>query len=140
MRSTTGAALYLQNVGLISAMSKVQRTVAKSTAEAEYTAIGVATQSALITHNVLHEIGLINAKDKIKIYNDNQAAIYTCTKKALGTQMRHILVNYHFVKELIANHQLSVEYTSTDDMSADIFTKALPRLTFERHRRTILQE
>jgi hypothetical protein len=140
MRSTTGAALYMKDVGLISAMSKLQRTVAKSTAEAEHTAIGTATQSALILHNILQKIGLISAKDRIKIYNDNQAAIYTCTKKALGTQMRHILVNYHFVKELISNLQLSVKYISTEDMSADIFTKTLPRLTFERHRRTILQE
>jgi ribosomal protein S24E len=94
MRSTTGAALYLEGIGLISASSKLQRTVAKSTAEAEYTAIGTATQSAMIVHNIMSEIGLINSQEKIKVYNDNQAAIYTCTKKALGTQMRHILVNY----------------------------------------------
>jgi hypothetical protein len=35
--------------------------------ETEYTAIGVATRSALITHNTLHEIGLINAKDEFII-------------------------------------------------------------------------
>jgi hypothetical protein len=50
MTSPTGAALYQEDIGLISAMSKVQETVTKSTAEAEYTAIGVATQSALIAH------------------------------------------------------------------------------------------
>jgi hypothetical protein len=87
----------------------------------------------------MHEMDIINANDKIKIYNNNQAAIYTCNKKALGTQMRHILVNYHYVKELIDNHMISVEYTSTDDMNADILTKALPRLTIERHRQTIFQ-
>jgi archaellum component FlaG (FlaF/FlaG flagellin family) len=113
--------------------------VAKSTAGAEYTAIGTATQSAMIMHNIMSEIGLINSNEKIKVYNDNQAAIYTCTKKSLGTQMRHILVNYHYVKELIDRDLVTVEYMSTEDMSADVFTKALPRLTFERHRETILQ-
>jgi hypothetical protein len=104
----------------------VHKTVAKSTAEAEHTAIGIATQSTLIAHNIISERSRININDKIKIYNNNQAAIYTCNKKALGTQMRHIVVNYLFVEDSLDCDMISVEYTSTDDMSADIFTKALP--------------
>lgn len=50
-------------------------------------------------------------------------------KPIFHTQIKHIEVNYHFVREKVSRKDLSVHYTSTQDQLADIFTKGLqPRM------------
>jgi hypothetical protein len=132
MRSTTGAVLIMDDVGPILAISKLQRTVAKSTAEAEYAAIGTATQASLIIINLLKELNLY-CQEKLQIFNDNQAAIYTYRNKTAGSQLRHVLINFHFVREMIEQNKIGIDYLETDRMIADMFTKAVSRDVFERH-------
>jgi hypothetical protein len=132
MRSTTGAVLIIDNVGPIMAISKLQRTVATSTAEAEYSAIGSAVQATLIIINLLKELRLYS-QQMLRIFNDNQAAIATYRQKTATSKLRHVLINYHFVRELIEQEKISIEYMETEQMIADMFTKALSRDAFERH-------
>ena len=47
---------------------------------------------------------------------------------------KHIDTRFHFVREIIANNILSISYCPTDEMIADIFTKALSRFKFEKFR------
>jgi len=132
MRSTSGAILMVNDVGPIMAMSKLQPTVARSTAEAEYAAIGVAIQASLIIINLVKEIN-IYCQESLQVYNDNQAAIFTYRNKTAGSQLRHVLINYHFVKELIEQNKIRLDYLETEHMPADIFTKAVSREVFDRH-------
>ena len=46
-------------------------------------------------------------------------------------QTKHIDTRFHFVHEIINNNTLSISYCPTDEMIADIFTKALSRFKFE---------
>jgi hypothetical protein len=43
-------------------------------------------------------------------------------------------VQHHFVREQVENDEVIFEYCSTDDMVADVLTKALPK---ERHNKLI---
>ena len=43
-----------------------------------------------------------------------------------------------YVRDLYQRHIISVTHISTDDMTADIFTKALPFDVFVKHRATLL--
>ena len=59
--------------------------------------------------------------------NDNMAAIILSNDPQLCARTKHIQRKYHFVRnDLIAKGEAVVRYVPTDDMVADIFTKALP--------------
>jgi hypothetical protein len=46
---------------------------------------------------------------------------------------KHIDISYHFVREKVASGEITVIYTPTDDMTADVLTKALPLIKHEKH-------
>ena len=59
--------------------------------------------------------------------NDNMAAIILSKDPQFRARTKHIQCKYHFVRDdLIAKGEAIVRYVPTDDMVADIFTKALP--------------
>jgi hypothetical protein len=138
MRSTTGCVLMLKGVGPIACSSKLQPTVARSTAEAEYAAISQSVQLLQVIKSILVELHLLPEESPCQVYNDNQSAIYTSNNITLGSNMRHVLINYHYVRELIAQGLLKVSYVPTSEMIADLFTKALPRESFDKHRDFIM--
>ena len=47
---------------------------------------------------------------------------------------KHIELHMHFIRKLIHDHVLEVQYCSTDDQVADIFTKALTEEKFTKLR------
>jgi hypothetical protein len=70
-----------------------------------------------------------NSKPQI-IYADNQGAIKLAENPQSHNRTKHIDIRYHFVR--LAKHEgiIDIQYISTNDMTADILTKALPR---DRH-------
>jgi len=44
--------------------------------------------------------------------------------------MKHIALDYHFVRQLVQNVQLQVSHISTKDQLTNILTKPLSRLRF----------
>jgi hypothetical protein len=46
--------------------------------------------------------------------------------------MKHIEIDFHFVREKVAAGALKVQFISSQDQLADIFTKALSRDVFDR--------
>ena len=68
--------------GAISWLSQKQATVALSTAEAEYIALGSATQEAIWLHQLLTDLR-IDTKGSIEILEDNQSAI-AMVKNSIG--------------------------------------------------------
>jgi hypothetical protein len=45
--------------------------------------------------------------------------------------MKHIPIKYDFLREQVAKKNIRVEYVGTKEQVADIFTKPLPRESFE---------
>jgi len=121
--------------GAIDWSSKFLPTVATSTMEAEYMSAAAAVKTALWTrklkttmHGDAHDI------EGVKLYCDNQAALALMKNPVHHQRAKHIDVCHHFIQERIARGELTVEYIPTDEMIADIFTKALPKPQFEKHR------
>lgn len=134
-RSTTGYVLYI-GPNAISWKSSRQKSVSRSSTEAEYKAIANTTAEILWIQNLLHEMG-INLTLPPTLFCDNTGATYLCANPVFHSRMKHISLDYHFVRECVANGSLKVLHVSTRDQLADVLTKALPRQQFTHLRSKI---
>jgi hypothetical protein len=127
-RSTTGY-VFISGGGAISWSSRLQPTVAVSTAEAEYMAAAHATKEALWLHKLM--IDLEREPGTMLIYTDNQAALTLLKHPIASMRSKHIDIIYHFARERVARQEVEFQYISTDKMVADIFTKPLAETKFK---------
>ena len=124
-RSTTGL-LARFNRGVVQWRSKMQKTVAVSTAEAEYYLASKMTIEVLYLRlrNLLENMGLKQAPD-IHMYEDNTSCInLKWGSHVIGglERAKHIK---HFAHEAIQNRQMRQVKVNTSKQLADIFTKPL---------------
>ncbi len=115
--------------------SKVQTTVALSSMEAEYTALTKAVKQALFMHKMFALLE-IDATYPVWIYCDNQSALTIASQAqhAFHARMKHYAIKYHFIHDSINKQLIQVEYCPTDEMIANIFTKALLHAKFVKLR------
>ena len=131
-RSTSGY-VYQFGQSTLSWCSRRQKTVAKSSTEAEYVALSIATQEAIWLRRLFADIGVV-MKSATKLYEDNQGAIDLSKNPKHHNRTKHIDVSYHFTRERIASKEIDVGYVPTTENLADIMTKALSRGPYEKFR------
>lgn len=61
---------------------------------------------------------------------ENIGATYLCSNPILHSRMKHISLDYHFVRIQVQAGKLHVTHVSTKDQVADILTKPLPHSKF----------
>jgi hypothetical protein len=115
--------------GLVSWRSKKLGGPSSSSTEAEYRAYLSASQEAQWLRKLTFDIHRA-VSEKTKIWSDNQGAIQLAKNPVYHARTKHIGVHYNFTKDLVINKEIQIEYVPTDEMVADIFTKALDR---EKH-------
>lgn len=126
-RSTSAFLLYLGS-NLVSWKSFKQRTVARSTTEAEYRAVASATAETLWVQSLLKELRIPTIVPVI--HCDNISATYASANPVFHTRMKHLALDFHFVREKVQSGLLKVHHVPSHDQLADILTKPLPRLRF----------
>ena len=131
-RSTSGFVFDVAG-SFISWSSKKQATVATSSIEAEYIASANATKEAIWLCTLLTELDFPLATATM-IYADNQGCIALANNPVSHSRAKHIDIYHHFIRERIERQEIKLNYISTKDMLADVFTKALPHETFEKFR------
>lgn len=125
-RSCSGYIFLFQGAS-ISWYSKRQSTVALSTMEAEYMSLATATQEAMWLRNLERELHF-NVTDAPTVINcDNQSAIKFAGNDSYCARSKHIDIRFHFVREKINNNEIKLSYIGTQDMVADVLTKAIPQ-------------
>jgi len=117
----------------ISWSSKKQATVAISSVEAEYVASANATKEAIWLCTLLTKLDFPPTMATM-IHADNQGYIALANNPVSHSRAKHIDIHYYFIRERIECREIRLNYISTKDMLADVFTKALPREAFERFR------
>eukprot|EP00253_Pinus_taeda_P004066 PITA_04066 len=113
-----------------------QRSLALSSAEAEYMAASLATCEAIWMRKIL--VGLFGSHlDPTVIYCDNQSCIKLSANPVFHDRSKHIDIRYHHIRDCVQRRIMLLSYIPTEDQDADILTKALTRRKFEYHRRRI---
>lgn len=128
-RSLSGFLAEFKGVGFIHGLSSLQSTVSRSTQEAEYRAAGSASQLGVTIRLLLEEIGLPQSSPTAMLM-DNQAAIAAINKPTPSSALRHIRNDHHYVRDCVTTNQIKPEFCRTEDMDADVYTKALPKTQF----------
>lgn len=130
-KSTTGFAIYLGR-NLVSWASKKQRSVSRSSTEAEYRAIANTTSEVLWIRNLLQELGV---QTRIPIlWSDNLGATALTVNPVYHSRMKHVQIDVHFVRDKVQANEIQVRYISTKDQIADVLTKPLSKLRFQQLR------
>jgi len=123
-RSTTGYAFVLQG-GAISWCSKKQSTVALSTTEAEYLAIGAACQETIWLRSLLRELDPSAIAEPTILYSDNQSAIKLSENNAYRARSKHIDTRHHFVRQQVKEGTIKLVHLNSREMTADCLTKGV---------------
>jgi histone deacetylase 1/2 len=73
---------------------------------------------------LLTELGVSHPK-AASLWCDNLGATYLSANPVFHARTKHIEVDYHFVRERVANRRLNIRFVPTGDQVADGFTKPL---------------
>lgn len=65
---------------------------------------------------------------------DNKASISLTKNLESQKRTKHIDVQHHYIRELVNDKELTIEWVSSAKMLADGMTKALPADQFKKHR------
>ncbi|KAF2309740.1 hypothetical protein GH714_004896 [Hevea brasiliensis] len=125
---TTVAQLLLMPSSLVlisyPSLSRKQCTVARSSTEAEYKAIGAAAIEVTWLMSLLREISMAPTQPPV-LWCDNVGETYLTANSIFHNRMKHIEVEFHFARDMVAKGALQVRYISSKDQIADVFTKGL---------------
>eukprot|EP00253_Pinus_taeda_P031192 PITA_31192 len=130
---STGGYVFTLGSGPITSACKKQAAVSLSSVEAKYRCAVEASKEALWLRQILLEFGF-QQQHPTTLWCDNQSAIQLCKAPVQHQRSKHIELHMHFIRKLIHDHVLEVQYCSKDDQVADIFTKALTKAKFTKLR------
>ena len=131
-RSITGYAFILSG-GPISWTSRRQTTTAQSSVEAEYMAMAEAVKEAIWWRRFLGELSQ-RSRSPTPVLADNTGSIALARNPDHHSRTKHIGVRYHLTREHLQRGTISLHHVPSEENTADIFTKALPRPAFLHHR------
>ena len=124
-RAVSGYA-FLIDGSAISWSSRKQELVTLSTAEAEYVAATHTVKECIWLRCLIGEL-FPSLIPQTTVYCDNQAALRLAIDDNYHARTKHIDVRYHFIRQVVASQAIDLVYCPTDDMTADVLTKALPQ-------------
>jgi hypothetical protein len=133
-RSVTGYFFTLAS-GPVTWRSRAQTTVAHSSTEAEYMTLSDCSHQVSWICNIFLELGM--GLGPIPIYADNQGSIFIGSNPVQKIRTKHIDVKCHYVHECIAVKKIVLYHVPTKDNTADICTKNLGRLKFEKFKKQL---
>jgi hypothetical protein len=127
-RSTSGFCVFLGNC-LISWSAKKQPVVSRSSTEAEYRSMAIATVELYWLRMLFKDLSIPLLHAPI-LWCDNVSALALASNPVYHARTKHIEVDYHFVREKVINGDILIKFISTLDQIADIFTKGLSTTRF----------
>ena len=118
--------------GAITWGSRKQSLTALSATEAECLALTEATQEAVWLRTLLRELKLPQTLPT-PMQEDNQGTIALSENPQFHRRSKHFLPKLHFIREKVSDETITIEYCATEQMMADVLTKALPKSAHQSH-------
>jgi hypothetical protein len=122
-RSIGGFAVFF-GLNLIAWSAKKQPTVSRSSTEAEYKAMANAVAEVAWLQSMLKELG-VKEDNKPCLWCDNLGAMYLSANLVFHGRVKHVEIDCHFVREMVASKQLEIRTIASKDQIAGGFTKTL---------------
>ena len=123
--------------GAITTVSCRQHCITMSSCEAELIALCDTAVELMHVKALLEFIGY-ECDGPIEVRTDSKAAHDLCHRYTSAQNSRHVDRKLFKMRELRGAGVVTVRHIPGDTNPADMFTKILPRPTFEKHRKTVL--
>ena len=131
-RSQLGYCVLLAG-GAISWKSSKTTTVALSSTEAEYMAISELGRELQSLINLYLALGLTSPVP-IQVFEDNRGVIAMCVSDTYTARSKHIDLRYHYIRGLVRDGVLVVNFIRGHKQPADMLTKGLGSVLFTSFR------
>jgi hypothetical protein len=122
-KSTTGFVIML-NGSPVSWCSKKQNAVSRSSTEAEYRSMADTTSELQWLMLLLADLHIELAHTPI-LHCDNISAIALATNPVHHSKLKHVEVDVHFTRNQVKAGTIRLQFVSSREQLADIFTKGL---------------
>ena len=109
--------------GAISWQSRLQKTVALSTTEAEYMAVVEAGKEIIWMKDFIGELGI--QQKEYRLYYDSQSAIHLAKNTAYHSRTKHIQWRYHWIRERVEDQDFVLTKIHTEENGSVMLTKVL---------------
>jgi hypothetical protein len=110
----------------------IEKYKARSSLEAEYVAANETGREMKWTRALAEELGF---KQRATIlFEDNKPCILTASNPIINDRNKHIDIRYHWIRNEVKLGSLHLMYCPTADMVADVLTKPLGKILFQKHR------
>jgi len=112
---------------------------ARSTAEAELNALDQAVREALWLGKMCKGLDIGSSYNEqghptMLIYEDNEACWNIANGSRWSAETKHVDVKYFACRDDVRHHRVEIHRIATDENPADLFTKPLKRIKFEKFR------
>ena len=128
-RKSTGGYIVFYGTTPISWKSGKQRTIARSSTEAEYKTLTDGTSEVLWLRYLLTDL-CFSPSSATTIQCDNLGATYLSVNPVFHARTKHVEVDYHFVRDRVAKKEIQIRFIPSQDQLADVLTKPLPHSAF----------
>jgi hypothetical protein len=126
-RKSRSGCIILARGAAVDWLSKKQSMVALSSTEAEYLSLSQITQMMAGLRYTMLDLGEKDILQKpSRIYEDNKSCIAIAYKPMHQGRTKHFDIKAHFIRDRIEKGEVEVVYCPTEEMIADMLTKALP--------------
>jgi hypothetical protein len=128
-RKSTSSMCFNLGSAMISWGSRKPKTIALSTAKAEYMAACEACTEAVWLRKLISDL-FDQIPESTIIYCDNQSCIRLSEHPVFHERSKHIEIKYYFIRDKFQEGEVKLEYIPTDEQTTDILTKPLSRIKF----------
>lgn len=134
MQSTRNVCVYIGS-NLLTWIAKKQPTITRSSTEAEYRSLVLASVKISWLQQLLTDLGISLSSLRV-LYCDNQSALSLASNPVFHARIKHIEIDCHFVQEKVVNKELTIQFVTSEEQVINIFTKVLcsPRFLQQRSK------